>query len=491
MDLSGFKELFTSFSQISPFKFEVRDASGTVLFSEPGGSNIPVSEMLDEVSDQVVSRKAYYYKSIKGTFDVSGVPIETNGGVAGVLMAYGSKTDMQAKSQRETQVERMEPFLTQISGLIEDKCVYQKESEEMAMELAQSFEDLNLYSRIAARVKAVRFSNKMLEDLMMDILESMRTQIVFTFLPERPEFNIFIDKEKIGGKITDPQAFVGDLINAIPADAPSLSMGYFMVTDSANTPEYRNMHPEPFRFLGVKIQYEEDFYGWLGMVSFNLKEIFRRGEMSLLISVSEQVALVISNTDLYRDLESFVINVGSSLVHAIEAKDPYTRGHSERVNRYSMLIADALDMEHEEKNVLNWASILHDIGKIGIPESILNKPGKLTTDEYETIKAHPEKGHTILKPLEQISDSLPGILHHHERYDGNGYPAGLAGEEIPLNARIIAVADTFDAINSNRAYRAARPPNEAVEILEKVAGSQLDSNLIEIFKQVYYSNFKE
>jgi len=491
MDLSGFKELFTSFSQISPFKFEVRDASGTVLFSEPGGSNIPVSEMLDEVSDQVVSRKAYYYKSIKGTFDVSGVPIETNGGVAGVLMAYGSKTDMQAKSQRETQVERMEPFLTQISGLIEDKCVYQKESEEMAMELAQSFEDLNLYSRIAARVKAVRFSNKMLEDLMMDILESMRTQIVFTFLPERPEFNIFIDKEKIGGKITDPQAFVGDLINAIPADAPSLSMGYFMVTDSANTPEYRNMHPEPFRFLGVKIQYEEDFYGWLGMVSFNLKEIFRRGEMSLLISVSEQVALVISNTDLYRDLESFVINVGSSLVHAIEAKDPYTRGHSERVNRYSMLIADALDMEHEEKNVLNWASILHDIGKIGIPESILNKPGKLTTDEYETIKAHPEKGHTILKPLEQISDSLPGILHHHERYDGNGYPAGLAGEEIPLNARIIAVADTFDAINSNRAYRAARPPNEAVEILERVAGSQLDSNLIEIFKQVYYSNFKE
>jgi len=491
MDLSGFKELFTSFSQISPFKFEVRDASGTVLFSEPGGSNIPVSEMLDEVSDQVVSRKAYYYKSIKGTFDVSGVPIETNGGVAGVLMAYGSKTDMQAKSQRETQVERMEPFLTQISGLIEDKCVYQKESEEMAMELAQSFEDLNLYSRIAARVKAVRFSNKMLEDLMMDILESMRTQIVFTFLPERPEFNIFIDKEKIGGKITDPQAFVQDLINAIPADAPSLSMGYFMVTDSANTPEYRNMHPEPFRFLGVKIQYEEDFYGWLGMVSFNLKEIFRRGEMSLLISVSEQVALVISNTDLYRDLESFVINVGSSLVHAIEAKDPYTRGHSERVNRYSMLIADALDMEHEEKNVLNWASILHDIGKIGIPESILNKPGKLTTDEYETIKAHPEKGHTILKPLEQISDSLPGILHHHERYDGNGYPAGLAGEEIPLNARIIAVADTFDAINSNRAYRAARPPNEAVEILERVAGSQLDSNLIEIFKQVYYSNFKE
>jgi len=156
-----------------------------------------------------------------------------------------------------------------------------------------------------------------------------------------------------------------------------------------------------------------------------------------------------------------------------------------------MLIADALDMEHEEKNVLNWASILHDIGKIGIPESILNKPGKLTTDEYETIKAHPEKGHTILKPLEQISDSLPGILHHHERYDGNGYPAGLAGEEIPLNARIIAVADTFDAINSNRAYRAARPPNEAVEILERVAGSQLDSNLIEIFKQVYYSNFKE
>lgn len=221
------------------------------------------------------------------------------------------------------------------------------------------------------------------------------------------------------------------------------------------------------------------------MVSFNLKEIFRQGEMSLLISVAEQVALVISNSDLYRDLESFVINVGKSLVYAIEAKDTYTRGHSERVNRYCMLMADYIDMDEQQKNALNWSSVLHDVGKIGIPESILNKPGKLNDDEYEIIKAHPLKGYTILRPLNQLEASLPGILYHHERYDGRGYPRGLKGEEIPLNARIIAIADTFDAISSTRAYRSAKPGKEALEIVNSVAGSQLDADLVKVFNAVF------
>jgi len=193
-----------------------------------------------------------------------------------------------------------------------------------------------------------------------------------------------------------------------------------------------------------------------------------------------------ANIDLYHDLERFVINVVKSLAYAIEAKDIYTRGHSERVNRYCMLVADQLNLDEEQKEALNWASILHDIGKIGIPENILNKPGRLSDEEYGIIKEHPKKGSNILEPLsEQLSSSLPSILHHHERYDGKGYPNGLKGEEIPFLARIIAVADTFDAINSNRAYRSARPPEEAMTIMEQVGRSQLDHDLVKIFKKVF------
>ncbi len=160
---------------------------------------------------------------------------------------------------------------------------------------------------------------------------------------------------------------------------------------------------EPYRYLVVKVQHENNFYGWLGLVSFNLKEIFRRGELRLLIYISEQIAMAITNSDLYQDLEQFVINTVKSLVHAIEAKDIYTRGHSERVSQYSMLIGEELNLKEEEKKVLQWASILHDVGKIGIAESILNKPERLDYDEYEIIKKHPQKGGNILSPVDQLS----------------------------------------------------------------------------------------
>jgi HD-GYP domain-containing protein (c-di-GMP phosphodiesterase class II) len=203
------------------------------------------------------------------------------------------------------------------------------------------------------------------------------------------------------------------------------------------------------------------------------------------MSIVEQIATLITNMNLYRDLERFVMNMVKSLVNAIEAKDIYTRGHSERVNRYSLLMADRLGLDEEQKECLNWASILHDIGKIGIPEAILNKPASLNEEEFRIIQEHSKKGSDILEPLEQLSDSLPAILHHHERYDGEGYSDGLKGKDIPLLARIISIADTYDAINSNRAYRIRKSPSEALDILEQAAGSQLDPQLVEVFKQVF------
>ncbi|MBW2623622.1 MAG: HD-GYP domain-containing protein [Deltaproteobacteria bacterium] len=173
------------------------------------------------------------------------------------------------------------------------------------------------------------------------------------------------------------------------------------------------------------------------------------------------------------------------MVYAIEAKDYYTSGHSERVNKLCMLMSTQLQLEEEERNALRWASILHDVGKIGIPEHILTKPGRLTDEEYQLIQEHPEKGYNILEPLEQLADSLPAILHHHERYDGQGYPGKLKGKEIPRLARIIAIADTYDAINSDRAYRPKKSAEETMAIIRDVAGSQLDPELVQDFEVVY------
>ncbi len=330
----------------------------------------------------------------------------------------------------------------------------------------------------------------MLKEIATELLETMRTDLVFVKFPERQEFNMMLSDEKIGDRLSNPADFAETLISLIPPVASSLADNYFVINNSKENPSFGDLHADPFRFLAVAVQDKEKFYGWVGLFSFKLDEIFRRSELSLISSIAQQLATTISNTDLYKDLEDFVVNVVKSLVYTIEAKDVYTRGHSERVNYYCMQMAGEMGMDEKAKDMLNWASILHDIGKIGIPEDILNKPGKLTDAEYDIIKSHPEKGRNILEPLTQLADSVPGIFHHHERNDGKGYPLGLKGDEIPLEARIISVADTFDAVNSSRAYRPAKTPKDALDVLEAVAGEQLDAELVEVFKKVYYDTFR-
>ena len=486
-----FKDFFASLSQAFTVNFDFRDIKGNVLFSGNKKVSLPISRGLEAVAGQVIRQKSFQCLRIEDQYDLFGVPVLNNGRVVGVLTACDTGLEQDAPGPKTYPAYHMEELLTHLAGLIEDKLNSLDESEELAEELSKSFEDLNLYARIATQVETLRFSPARLDELNKDLVESMRVQMGFVFMPNRPEYNSLITVGEIDEKIAQSTAFIEALINAVPPDAPSLIDNYFIVNNSSQTPGYQKIHSEPFRFLGVRIRLGGKFYGWLGMVSFNLKKIFRQGEMSLLILVAEQVALVISNSDLYRDLESFVINVGKSLVYAIEAKDAYTRGHSERVNRYCMLMAEHLNLDAKHQNILNWASILHDVGKIGTPESILNKPDKLTDAEHEIIKAHPLKGYNILLPLDQLADSLPGILYHHERYDGSGYPSGLQGEEIPLHARIITIADTFDAINSRRAYRSARHGKEALNIVKEAAGSQLDPGLVKVFETVFHTRLAQ
>lgn len=167
------------------------------------------------------------------------------------------------------------------------------------------------------------------------------------------------------------------------------------------------------------------------------------------------------------------------LAAAIDEKDPYTRGHSDRVAKYSVLIGQQLGLSPEELDKLRISALLHDVGKIGVDDRVLKKPGALTAEEFEIMKQHPSKGANIMRPVAQLKDVLPGIELHHEHINGKGYPYGLKGDEIPLMARIIAVSDTLDAITTNRPYQSAMDTEAALEIIRKVAGTKFDEKVVE------------
>jgi HD superfamily phosphohydrolase YqeK len=178
--------------------------------------------------------------------------------------------------------------------------------------------------------------------------------------------------------------------------------------------------------------------------------------------------------------KAYEATVGA-LCQAVETKDFYTRGHSDRVSRGSVMIAREIGMRAERVEAIRYAGMLHDVGKLGVPTKVLQKTGKLTEEEYAAIQLHPMRGLDIVREIGFLDEALAGIMHHHERIDGRGYPMGLAGAEIPEFARVLAVADAFDSMTSTRSYRGARPVAEAIEELRKWSGTQFDPAFVDAF----------
>jgi HD-GYP domain-containing protein (c-di-GMP phosphodiesterase class II) len=183
----------------------------------------------------------------------------------------------------------------------------------------------------------------------------------------------------------------------------------------------------------------------------------------------------------FEEQRELFLGLIKALVNSIEAKDPYTCGHSDRVARMARRLGVELQQPSDECEHIYMAGLLHDIGKIGIADSVLLKPSGLTEEEFAIIKEHPRKGAAIVEHLPQLSYALPGILHHHESFDGRGYPAQLQGEDIPWPARILAVVDAYDAMTSNRPYRAGMPAQRAEQILRDGAGKQWDAKVVDAF----------
>jgi HD-GYP domain-containing protein (c-di-GMP phosphodiesterase class II) len=491
MELKELKNFLAHLTPISHLQYQVWDLNGHMLYPDPDQNvgDPAFSQSIQRLTTKVIKENSYQHDILAGHQFMCGYPLANGKGPFGSLIAYEAETYAQGTDASNDPgvwqpTMEMEKFMASLANLLHETWEAREEVNDLAEELDQSFEDLFLYGKIASQIKTLKFSNTMLQSLINSLLINLRADAAFAVFTDKPEFNTLVAQQHLNKRLRNDMDFYQKLIDAIPAEVIDAGDKYYIVNRSGSNPTYKPLSPTEFRFLTVRIEHEEGFYGWLGLVSFNMNEIFRQGELQLLVSLAEQLSVVIANTNLYQDLELFIINMVKSLVFAIEAKDVYTRGHSERVSRLCMQMGKQLGLQGKDLEALRWASILHDIGKIGIPETILNKPGSLTDEEFDVIKDHPAKGFEILKPVEQLVCSLPGILHHHERFDGKGYPSRLAGDQIPLAARIIAVADTFDAISSTRSYRSAKSYYKALAIVKEVAGSQLDPEIVSVFCKI-------
>lgn len=250
-----------------------------------------------------------------------------------------------------------------------------------------------------------------------------------------------------------------------------------------------SLRQETKSLICVPLKVKERTIGVMEVINKRGDRTFTERDMVLFKPLSAQAAVAIERARLYEDLEDMYISTVKSLAAAIDAKDPYTRGHSERVTRFSMLIAKELGLDDKTQRDVQLCGLLHDVGKIGVPISVLRKKDKLTDEDWKHIRRHPVLGAEIISPITQLKKLIPSIRHHHERYDGSGYPDKLKGEDIPLISRILAVADTFDALTSERPYRNGLSDKAAVEEIEIVKGTQLDPACVEAFLVGYRKGF--
>ncbi len=237
--------------------------------------------------------------------------------------------------------------------------------------------------------------------------------------------------------------------------------------------------------IAVPLMAKDRFIGLINLGEKESKNPFRQEDLRLLSAMSGHVGVAIENAKLYEGLLKSYLSAVSALAEAIEIKDVYTRGHSERVSRYAVAIAQRMNNHSEfEIESIRVAGILHDVGKIGVQEGILLKFGPLTDAEFAVIKEHPDTSAKIIEKGDFPWKIKPLARHHHERYDGAGYPDGLKGEDIPLGARILAVADTYEALLADRPYRRGFPKAKALEIMKEVAGTQLDPKIVPVFLEM-------
>jgi len=242
--------------------------------------------------------------------------------------------------------------------------------------------------------------------------------------------------------------------------------------------------------IGFPLKTPKRTIGVLTLIRLKEKERFSSVELEIINVLSSQASIAIENVHLYQNIRDNYLKTIRAFALAVEAKDRYTHGHSENVMKYAVILAKKMGLPDYEIEHVKYAGLLHDIGKIGISEAILNKPGRLTESEFAMIKKHPELGVHIIADVPFLKSLVPLVLHHHEFYNGFGYPRGISGEKIPLGARILTVADAYEAMTSDRPYRKSLSQERGKQILLEEKGKQFDPHIVDVFIEILNSGFQ-
>lgn len=367
-----------------------------------------------------------------------------------------------------------------IAAGIADEVSSKVELDSMALELSERYEELHLVYAIDKQVQQLDPGADLFQRLLQSWAEHMDADVA-AFV--KPGEGLCVHATNLSAPIHNLDLVLvemrGDLYRFThSARAP-------LVINDRDDPRRAYIFTDlPFKLLCCPVIHDRNVVAILVLVNHLAKPDFSNSDRKLGELLANQLSGLSRMYGMLTETRKFNEQMANALIEAVEAKDPYTRGHSERVHYIAMQIGQAMNLGTRESEDLFWGSLLHDVGKIGIPDAVLCKPGRLTKDEFTFIMVHPERSYEILRHIDRLKGAVPGARHHQEKYDGTGYPHGLKGADIPLNARIIAVADTYDSITSSRAYRAGRSHEVAMSEIARVAGSQLDPEIVRVFEGV-------
>lgn len=364
--------------------------------------------------------------------------------------------------------------------------VSQNEIATLSSNLANTYEELSLVYRISSAMKVTQQPREFLQEVCREIAEVMNISGVAAVLYAYPSSGD--DDEVVVAGDVDLNHEQIKLFCSTQV-ATELSEGTrTVVRNEFKAPRGSGLGNAISSFLAAPLSADKDPLGMLVVLNKRTGD-FDSVDMKLLGSIASQTAVSLANHRLYADLQDLLMGVLHALTATIDAKDPYTCGHSQRVALISRKLAEMCDFDAAKVQQIYLMGLLHDIGKIGVPESVLCKAGRLTDEEFELIKKHPAVGAKILGGIRQLDDVIAGILTHHERLDGRGYPHSLKGDEVPYEGRIVGLADCFDAMTSNRTYRNALPLAAVVEEIRRHAGTQFEPTLVDKFLSLDLEKF--
>jgi putative nucleotidyltransferase with HDIG domain len=383
----------------------------------------------------------------------------------------------------EERIEEIEGANHQITGLAADL-------EEKNSNLEKAVAKLSTLHKVGLAINSTMDMNRLFDLIVKITTETLHAEIGYIILT---------DKEKRVLKVTTLHGHdvtISPEGTELPMRPSNVSTWVIrnrkplLITDINETPEFdrfSSLGYERKTLICAPLMTKDEIIGTITVVNKRDNSVYNKEELELLNTIAAQASIAINNAKLYDEQQKIYMNTVHALVSAIEASDSYTRGHSERVTRYSMELARKLNLTPERLKVIERAAILHDIGKIGIDMNLLHKTEELTPADVFDLQQHPVIGMNILLPIEFLHDVRICIGQHHERYDGKGYPYNVTADKLLLESRILAIADAFDAMTSDRPYRKALPPRKAMQELVDNAGTQFDPELVPHFIELLES----